>query len=282
MNDAWRGHPRDERSGEPVELDLTRPHGARVYDYFLGGKDNFDVDRAAAAALEAALPDIPGMARANRDFMHRAVRRLVGTHGVRQVLDIGSGIPTRPNLHEIAQDLDPTARVVYVDNDPIVTTHSRALLSSTPQGRVDFVLADATDPAGVLADSAIGQTLDLTEPVALMLVSVLMYFDDAEIRTVVDTLLDALPSGSYLTISHPTGDFAPEVIAGAVQVARSTGLTYNPRPRAEVEKLFSGVELVEPGVVAMPVWYPAVSDITSDLDALSASTHYWVGMGRKR
>lgn len=263
----------------PSDIDLSRPHPARVYDVFLDGKDNFEVDRAAAARLAAAMPDIPRMARANRDFMRRAVRRLVGTHGVRQLLDIGSGIPTRPNLHEVAQEIDPAARVVYVDCDQLVGTHSRALLASAPQGRVEFLLADATEPAGILAHPTLSTTLDLTEPVALMLVSVLMYFEDATAHDIVDTLLGALPPGSYLTISHPTGDFAPETVARAAAVARRTGLTYIPRSRAEVERLFAGVELCDPGVVAMPAWHPACAD-AADIDSLAASTHYWVGMGR--
>jgi hypothetical protein len=271
---------RSDPQGTADDVDLENAHPARVYDYFLRGKNNYEVDRVAAARLEAALPDIPLMARRNRDFMHRAVRRLVGVHGIRQFLDIGSGIPTRPNLHETAQDIDPAVRVVYVDYDHLVGAHSRALLASSPEGRVAFLLADATDPAAILAHPTVTETLDLAEPVALMLVSVLMYFEDATARAIVDTLLAGLPSGSYLTISHPTGDFAPDVIARAAAVASATGLTYIPRSRDEVERLFAGVRLDDPGLVAMPAWHPTC-DITSDIDSLAASTHYWVGMGRK-
>lgn len=263
------------------DIDMSRAHPGRVYARFLGSKDNYIADREAADALEAALSDVPRMARANRDFMLRAVRRLVDAHGIRQLIDIGSGFPVSPNLHEVAQDVDPSARVVYVDNDVLVGTHSRALLTSTREGRVEFLLGDATNPAAILASSTLSRTLDLSEPVALMLVSVLMYFDDDTVHRIVDTLMDALPSGSYLTISHPTGDFAPDIIAKAAEVGRAAGLTYIARTRHDVEKLFSGVELCDPGVVAMPHWHPMSVDIADDPHSLAASTHYWVGMGRK-
>jgi SAM-dependent methyltransferase len=262
------------------EIDLDSAHPGRVYDYFLGGKDNYAADRVAAEALEEALPDIPRMARANREFLHRAVERVVGVHGVRQLIDVGSGIPTSPNVHEVAQGIAPAARVVYVDNDPLVGAHSRALLASSAQGAVEFVLADATDPAAILTDPRLRAAIDLAEPVGLLLVSVLMYFADGVARDVVDTVVGALAPGSYLVISHPTADFAPEVVAQAAAVGKESGLTYIPRTHQEVTRLFAGLELCPPGVVAMPAWHPRACAVGSAASA--AATHYWVGMARKR
>jgi hypothetical protein len=260
------------------EIDLDRAHPARVYDYFLGGKDNYAADREAAAALA----DIPRMARANRDFLRRAVERLVGGHRVRQLIDIGSGIPTSPTVHEVAQEIDPAARVVYVDNDPLVGAHSRALLASTAQGAIEFVLADVTDPGAVVGDPRLQAVVDLAEPVGLLLVSVLMYFTDDVVREVVDALVGALAPGSFMVISHPTADFAPEVVARAAAVGRtSSGLTYIARSRAPVERLFTGLELCPPGVVAMPEWHPRACAVGSGSAGAAASTH-WAGMARKR
>jgi O-methyltransferase involved in polyketide biosynthesis len=260
------------------EIDITRPHPARVYDYLLGGKDNFAVDRRAADAMTMQLPSLPTMTRANRHFLHRAVRHLVGELGVRQFLDIGSGIPTVCNVHQAAQEIAPDSRVVYVDNDPVVAAHSRALLSGVHPGSTAFVLADAADPAAVLADPVVAATLDLTEPVALMLVSVLMYFDDRTARTIIDTLLDALPPGSCLTVSHPTADFDPDVVDRAVAAAQRGGLTYRPRSAAEVHALFAGLDLVEPGVVPMLAWRP---ETTRGPRTDDRSVYYWAAMGRK-
>jgi hypothetical protein len=266
------------------EIDLSRAHPGRVYDYFLGGKDNYAADRDAAEALAKALPDIPRMARANRAFLRRAVARLVGDHGVRQLIDIGSGIPRSPNVHEVAQALEPAARVVYVDNDPLVGAHSRALLTSAGPGRIAFVLADAADPAAVFGDAGLRSAVDLTEPVGLLRVSVLMYFADEVVDEIVNTLVGALAPGSFVVISHPTCDFAPEAVASAAAVGRTSGLTYVPRSRAAVERLLGGMALCPPGVVAMPAWHPGVCDVgrsPAGIVALAASTHYWVGMARK-
>jgi SAM-dependent methyltransferase len=263
-------------NGASPDIDISRPHPARVYDYLLGGKDNFAADRRAADAMTMQLPSLPTMTRANRRFLHRAVRHLAGPLGVRQFLDIGSGIPTACNVHQIAQDTAPGTRVVYVDNDPVVATHSRALLTGARPGSTAFVLADATDPAGVLADPALAATLDLTEPVALMLVSVLMFFDDRTAHAIVETLLDALPPGSYLTVSHPTADFDPEAAGRVIEAAGRGGLTYRPRSGAEVRGFFTGLELVEPGIVPMLAWRPEPP--RGD----ERGVYYWAGMGRKR
>ena len=257
-------------------MDITRAHPARVYDYLLGGKDNFAADREAADAMTLRLPGLPTMTRANRAFLRRAVHHLVADVGIRQFLDIGSGIPTACNVHEVAQAIDPGARVVYVDNDPTVAAHSRALLTDTPGFRTAFVVGDATDPEGLIAELESQRVLDLTRPVALMLVSVLMYFDDETVRHIVGTLLDALPAGSHLTISHPTADFDPEVVAGAVAAAQATGLTYIPRSDAQLAELLTGLELVEPGIVPLLAWRPDGDLPVRDERAV----YYWAAMGR--
>jgi O-methyltransferase involved in polyketide biosynthesis len=259
-----------------VEIDTTIPHPARVYDYWIGGKDNYAPDRELAEAMIRQVPTIPMMARANREFLGRAVRYLVAEAGVRQFLDIGSGIPTASNVHQVAQGIDPTARVLYVDNDPIVLAHSRALLTSTPEGATAFVAGDARDPQAILGDPAVTATLDRTQPVALMLVSMLMYFDDDLARGLVTTLMDALPPGSHLTISHPTGEFDPTGSDQANAVAARGGITYNTRTRAGVERLFDGFDLVSPGVVPMLEWHPDV------IHPHPRSVYYWVGMATKR
>jgi hypothetical protein len=259
-------------------VDTTRAHPARVYDYLLGGKDNFAVDRDAADAMIARLPALPAMTRANRRFLVRAVRHLVLDRGVRHFLDIGSGIPTASNVHEVAQAAEGRARVVYVDNDPVVAAHSRALLTGAVADRTEFVRADATDPAAVLAAPAVAALLDRSEPVALMIVSLLMYFPDDTAHHVVDTLLAALPPGSFLTLSHPTADFDPVVVEQAVAAARQGGLTYVPRTRTGVEAFFAGMEPVEPGVVPLLSWRPDEGDAPPDPHAV----YYWAGMARRR
>ncbi len=267
----------ERRFPDPAGVDTSRPHPARVYDYLLGGKDNFAADRQAADAMTAQLPTLPDMIRANRAFLHRAVRHLVVDLGLRQFLDVGSGIPTAWNVHQVAQAADPGARVVYVDNDPVVAAHSRALLTGVTDGPTAFIAADARDPATILADPALAATLDLDRPVALMLVSVLMYFPDDIARDIVDTLLAALPRGSVITVSHPTADFDPGAAEQAVAAARAGGLTYLTRSRDEVAALFRGLEPIEPGVVPLLAWRPEPGADPGDV----RSVYYWGGMARK-
>lgn len=277
----------DER-GVP-NIDVSVPHPARVYDSWLGGKDNYAADRALADAIAQQIPTISTMARANRAFLGRAVRYLVAEAGIRQFLDIGTGIPTAGNTHEVAQAVDPTARVLYVDNDPIVLAHARALMTSTPQGRTDYIQADLHDPRAILADPAVAATLDLDEPVALMLVAVLMYFRDSDDpQGIVATLLDALPAGSHLVISHPTADFNPDAMAGVVVAAEHGGIPFVPRSRAETAALFGGSELVEPGVVPVLAWRPeahrpegVAPGPGADTPVDPHSAYYWAGIGRK-
>jgi S-adenosyl methyltransferase len=266
---------------EPPQIDVTVAHEARMYDYWLGGKDNYSADRELGDMIRERIPTISAMARANRAFLARVVRFLVRDAGIRQFLDIGTGIPTSPNVHEVAQAVDPSARVLYVDNDPLVLAHARALMSSTPQGRTAFMLGDFLDPQGVLESPQLRETLDLDEPVALLLVAVLMYFDPAEGRDpypVVRTLLEALPAGSFVAVTHPTGDFDPEAMAGVYAVAKQAGMTILPRSQADVERFLDGLRVVEPGVVPVLSWRPDPQD-TPPVDPRSA--YYWAGVARK-
>ncbi|MHA4817519.1 SAM-dependent methyltransferase [Streptomyces aculeolatus] len=234
------------------EIDVSRPHPARIYDYLLGGKDNYEVDRQAGEQLVAAAPEARIGLRANRAFLQRAVRHVVGS-GIRQILDIGTGLPTAPNVHETAQETAPDTRVVYVDNDPIVRAHADALLSRA--GATSIVQADVRDPRSILDHPDVRRVLDFDEPVAVFLVAVLHFLTDAdEPRQVVATLRDALPSGSYLVLSHATGDFADRTDAQAVYNKATAGL--NLRPYAEIEPFFDGFGLVEPGLVQVPFWRP--------------------------
>jgi len=263
----------------PQEINTNVAHPARVYDYWLGGKDNFPADRALAEHIMQAIPTMHAMAQANRAFLSRAVRYLAGEAGVRQFLDIGTGIPTSPNVHEVAQAVAPDARVVYVDNDPIVLAHARALMASQNVGETAFILADLRQPQAILDHPTLKATLDLTQPVALMMVAVLMYFRDTEDPNpygMAATLLDRLPSGSYLAVTHPTADFDPQAMAGAVAAAEQASVTLVPRSQAETEAFFTGLELVEPGVVPVLAWRP---DDQPPTDPHSA--YYWAGIGRK-
>jgi hypothetical protein len=239
------------------EINTNVAHTARVYDYWLGGKDNFPADHVLAEAILEAVPIMRTMARANRAFLGRAVRYLAGAVGIRQFLDIGTGIPTAGNTHEVAQAVAPDARVLYVDNDPIVLAHARALMTSHVAGETAFISADLRQPEAILGDPTLAATLDLTKPVAVILVAILMFLPDVEDPYgIVSRLLKALPSGSYLAISHPTADFDPRAMAGAVAASKRSGIALVPRDRAEVEAFFRGLDLVEPGVVPVGAWRP--------------------------
>ncbi|HEU0213826.1 MAG TPA: SAM-dependent methyltransferase [Jiangellaceae bacterium] len=261
-----------------ANIDTSVAHSARVYDYWLGGKDNFAADRALGDAMVQAIPTLPTMARANRAFLARAVRYLAGEAGIRQFLDIGTGIPTAGNTHEVAQEVAPESRVLYVDHDPIVLTHARALMTSTSQGQTEFIMADLRDPEGILADPAMAKTLDLQQPVGLMLVAILMYFHDSENpQAWVSTLFDALPSGSYMAITHPTADFDPAAFDAASTAAERAGITLVSRSKADIEEqFFKGLEIVEPGVVPVLAWHP---DDGPPEDPNAA--YYWAGVARK-
>ena len=257
-------------------IDTSVAHSARIYDYWLGGKDNFESDRAVGDAMIQAIPTLPTMARANREFLGRAVRYLAGEAGIRQFLDIGTGIPTAGNVHEVAQQVAPDTRVLYVDHDPIVLAHARALMTGTSQGRTEFLMADLREPEEILSSPEFARTLNLAEPVALMLVAILMYFDDAEgVHEWVATLVDALPSGSYVTVTHPTADFEPAAFAAAANAAASGGITLVPRTKEEIGRFLTGLTLVEPGIVPMLTWHP--DEEPADPNA----AWYWAAMAHK-
>jgi hypothetical protein len=262
----------------PQDINTDVAHPARVYDYWLGGKDNFPADRALAEHIMEAIPTMRTMAAANRAFLSRAVRYLAEEAGIRQFLDIGTGIPTSPNVHEVAQAVTPDSRVVYVDNDPIVLAHARALLTSQEAGETSFIEADLRQPKSILDHPTLTSTLDLSQPVAVMLVAVLMYFRDTDNPNpfeMVATLLEAMPPGSYLAITHPTADFNAEAMGGAVAAAERSGVTLVPRNQAETEEFFAGLDVVDPGVTPVLSWRP---DKPPD-DPRSA--YYWAGIARK-
>ncbi|MFE3324425.1 SAM-dependent methyltransferase [Streptomyces sp. NPDC059176] len=237
-----------------VHIDTSKPHPARMYDWFLGGKDNYPVDEEMARQLLALDARGRDMARVNRAFMHRATRWL-GANGVRQYLDIGTGIPTEPNLHQIAQDVAPESRVVYCDNDPIVLAHAEALLRSTPEGATEYIQADARDPEAIL--DAAGKVLDFERPIALSLLALLHFVDDEDgAYELVERLVRQLAPGSHLVLSQTTGDFDPEKAATAREMYRDRGLTLRPRTRAEFTRFFDGLELVDPGVSLTADWHP--------------------------
>jgi S-adenosyl methyltransferase len=236
------------------KIDTTVPHSARIWNYWLGGKDHYPVDRAAGDKYREIYPGIVDTARAVRYFMARTVRYLAAEAGVRQFLDVGTGLPAVDNTHEIAQRVAPESRVVYVDNDPLVLAHARALLSSRPEGACDYVDADMRDPAQILTAAA--RTLDFGQPVALLLMGVLGHVSDyAAARAVVDGLLAAFPPGSYLALADSvrTGDAH---IAAGENYADTGAVPYQLRSPDEIAGFFGGLELVEPGVVPVPDWRP--------------------------
>jgi S-adenosyl methyltransferase len=251
-----RQNSRETSGAAPSGLDTSVPHIARVYDYWLGGKDNFAVDREAAEQVVAAYPGILRDVRAQRAFLANAVSYLAGVVGIRQFLDIGTGIPTANNTHEVAQDVEPGCRVVYVDNDPMVLAHARALLDSEPEGATDYVDADLRDTAKVLAEAA--RLLDFSKPVAVMLISVLHLIpDEDDPHAIVTRLMEAVPSGSWLALSHPARDVHPQQVTEAAsrfnQLASAKATL---RTRAEILRFFDGLDLLEPGLVQVHQWRP--------------------------
>jgi SAM-dependent methyltransferase len=240
------------------EIDTSRPHPSRMYDYYIGGKNHFAADRAVADAALAHWPAGRIGLRENRRFLGRAVRYLVGTAGIRQFLDIGSGLPTTANVHEIAQAVDPSCRVVYVDNDSMVLAHARALLSSKPEGRTAYLQADLRSPADITSSRAVRSVIDFGEPVALMLVAVLHFLEDQDNPAeVLSALLDALPPGSYLAASHMTLEHDPEGVGGGQRAYHKAGLPMRARDADEFAALaFGGLDLVPPGVVLVSEWRP--------------------------
>jgi S-adenosyl methyltransferase len=265
------------RSGdEPPSFDVSVAHQARIYDYWLGGKDNYAADRKAAEEAIAAYPGVASGARANRQFLARAVRYLAGEAGIRQFLDIGTGIPTANNTHEVAQSVVADSRVVYVDYDPVVLAHARALLASNDEGVTDYLDADLRDTGSILDQAS--RTLDFSRPVAIMLIAVLHAIgDDDDPYQVVAKLMEAVPPGSSLAVSHPASDIDPEKIAEATaRLNRLSHQNFTLRGHADVTRFFGGLELVAPGVVRVEEWRSA-----SQIDARNLSA-MWGGVALKR
>jgi O-methyltransferase involved in polyketide biosynthesis len=256
-------------------FDITVPHISRVYDYWLGGKDNFAADRELGQQTLQAYPNIVDSVRANRAFLSRSVRYLTTDAGIRQFLDIGAGLPTADNIHEVAQREAPESRIVYADNDPVVLTHARALLRSTPQGGLAYLDADLRYPDMILAEAA--KTLDFRQPVAIMLLTVLQFVPDEEAYEVIERLTGACPPGSYLVVSHPASDIEADRHNEMVRrMNESMAQKVTLRDHAGISRVFDGLELVEPGVVKASQWRPE-----SDAEA-STPTVLWAGVARKR
>ncbi|WP_131098989.1 SAM-dependent methyltransferase [Streptomonospora litoralis] len=237
-------------------IDFSVPHSSRVWNYWLGGEDNYAADRAAGDEVIDTIPDIPVGARAERAFLNRVIRHLVLDAGIRQFLDVGTGLPTMDNTHEVAQDLAPESRIVYVDNDPLVMLHARALLSSTLEGPTDYVEADLRDPETILQKSA--RTLDFSRPVGLMLLGVVNHImDSEESYRLVARLVEALPAGSHLALTHSTAEVHGEPMLRVMREMNERGGTpIRARTRQEIEGYFEGLELLEPGVVSCSLWRP--------------------------
>ncbi|MYS40163.1 SAM-dependent methyltransferase [Streptomyces sp. SID5998] len=263
-----------------MDLGQDKAHSARMYDYYLGGTTNYLIDREAAQAVIEVFPAIETVARVNRAYMHRAVRYLA-RQGVRQFLDIGTGIPTSPNLHNVAQAVAPDCRVVYVDNDPIVLVHADELLDGTPQGRTAYVQADATRPDEVLAAVVDKDILDFGQPVALSLHALLHFVpDDQQPYELVARLLEPLARGSYLSLTHCTGDYAPEAWQAIIDAYIKRGTPAQVRRQAEVERFFAQLDLVDPGLVLAHQWRPEPGSGPAVLSERQVSLY--AGVARKR
>jgi hypothetical protein len=252
------------------------PHSARIWNYWLGGKDNYAVDRAAGDEYAKVFPGIVDVARASRHFLTRTIRYLAGEAGIRQFLDVGTGLPTADNTHQVAQQIAPESRIVYVDNDPLVLAHARALLTSTPEGATAYIHADLHDTGEIMTEAA--ETLDFTKPIALILSGILGHVTDTDdARSIVRSLMDALPPGSYLSLNDGTSVIAPEEFQEAQEDYNESGaLPYVLRTPDEIASFFNGLELVEPGVVSCPRWRPEPTQFgpPADVDAFG-------GVGRK-
>jgi S-adenosyl methyltransferase len=266
--------PRDARALADVNTKVA--HSARIWNYWLGGKDHYAADREVSDQMLAVMPDLPVVAQADREFLGRAVRFLTGEVGIRQFLDLGTGIPTANNTHEVAQAVAPDSRVVYVDNDPIVLAHARALLASTPQGATDYISADLREPDTILQAAA--RTLDFDRPVALTLLGILNFIVDFdEAQAILRRLLDAVPAGSYLVISHPGAGVQSKEADEAVRRWNEGGSApLVLRSREDVTRFFDRLELLEPGVVQLPQWRPNADTFYTDREIA-----YFGGVGRK-
>jgi S-adenosyl methyltransferase len=260
----------------PADLDVDRPNAARIYDYFLGGSHNLAADREVARQIIELVPDVPLIAQANRAFLRRAVRYCVEA-GIRQFLDLGSGIPTVGNVHEVAQRVAPDCRVVYVDIEPVAVAHSRVLL--TGNSRVEVLQADVRDPDRILTDPKLHAMIDLSQPVGLLMVSVLPFIPDSdEPAKMVARYRDTVASGSYLAVSHGSSEARPNDVEKVHQFYRKTPTPVVVRSREEIQNLFEGFELVDPGLVYVQEWRP---DWLGGVDEHPERTGLFVAVGRK-
>jgi hypothetical protein len=279
MSSDDEAEPGSDGNGRTSSLrfDTSVAHQARMYDYVLGGKDNYASDRAAVEAGLKTWPDMAFAMRANRAFLGRAVRYLAGEAGMRQFLDIGTGIPTSGNTHQVVQAVAPESRVVYVDYDPVVLAHARALLVSNEAGSTAYVDADLRDTGTILSQAR--QLLDFSQPVAVTLLAILHAIPDADDPyAIVDTLMDAVPPGSYLAISHSGLDLFAEGTGASFKSVMDQMIQqqYTPRPREQVELFFAGTDLVDPGLVPVEEWRPEPGPVAAGKSAT------WGAIGRKR
>jgi hypothetical protein len=263
----------------PAEVDIERPSAARMYDFFLGGSTNFAADRELAGQYMRVLPEMPIIARAQRDVLHRAVR-FMAENGIDQFLDLGSGMPTVGNVHEIAQAINPAARTVYVDNDPVAVAHGRVLLLDGPGSRV--VMADLRDPEFVLSRPEVVDLLDLSRPLGVLMIAVLHFVADSDDPAgVVHGYRDATAPGSYLAITHATGDYRPEMARDAEEVYRKASHQLHYRSKKEIAAILTGYDLVEPGLVDMIHWRPDPEDGPDPLDGDVSRYSGYAALGRK-
>jgi hypothetical protein len=267
----WAGSSEPDKETAPSGVDLTKPSPARIYDAFLGGKDNFAVDRAAAKVAVEAGPDIPRAARENRAFLGRAVRFAIDA-GIRQFIDLGTGLPTQGNVHEVAQPLVPDAHVVYVDNDPIVLAHAGALLP--PSKTISVIEGDVREPEKILEHPSTRALIDFAEPVAVLMLAVLHFVTDEQAQNAVKTFRQAVTPGSLVILSHSTVEGHPEVQEQAVGAWKNATSRLRSRTRTEFQALFAGLELLDPGVVWVPQWRPTIAPA-------KGTRWMYAGVGRK-
>jgi O-methyltransferase involved in polyketide biosynthesis len=267
-------NPVSEDAPAPRQIDTTVPHSARIWNYWLGGKDNYAIDRQVGEHVAKLFPSIVDEARISRSFLRRAVRYLAAEAGIRQFLDIGTGLPTADNTHQIAQQVAPECRIVYVDNDPLVLAHARALLTSSPEGTAEYIDADVRAPGAVLAEAA--KTLDFTKPIAVIMNGILGHVtDDGEAHSIVARLVDGLPPGSYLTLSDGS-DTSEEGVESMKFYNQSGAIPYHLRSPEQIGRFFDGLDLVEPGVVPRNQWRPDITPPSS-----KAPSAGYAGVARK-
>lgn len=264
------------------EIDTSRPHSARMYDYFLGGKDHFAVDEEAAERVVQIWPTVFVCARENRTFMHRATRVLARDHGIRQWLDIGTGIPSEPNLHQVAQALVPEARVVYVDNDPLVLRYAENLMRGTREGRTAYFEADVNEPESITEAPELRDILDFSQPIALSLNALMHFITDAQDPYgLVERLMAPLAPGSALALTHASPDYDPVTMGNLATIYNNAGTPVKFRQRQEVEDFYDGLDLLDPGVVMCHRWRPEADGEPEETFA-DADINIWAGVGIKR